>query len=146
MWTWPVDPSCGVSFEDMGLWAQVGFVNLAQKPSLGWWIGLMTLAWALALAADSLLRACLPPCHVNVAACGPCPWVRTLLKLVGLAACGPGLGLVRLADGPAMGLWTWLLGGLACGSSCYLWTCLAPATASRLLGELRTSTCGLGTL
>ena len=35
MWTWPVDPSCGVSFEDMGLWAQVGFVNLAQKTQLG---------------------------------------------------------------------------------------------------------------
>ena len=138
MWTWPVDPSCGVSFEDMGLWAQVGFVNLAQKPSLGWWIGLMTLAWALALAADSLLRACLPPCHVNVAACGPCPWARTLLKLLDLAASGPGLGLVRLADGPTMGLWTWLLVGLAslCGSNCgpscycYLWTCLAPAAVT----------------
>ena len=98
----------------------------------------MTLAWALDLAADSRLWTCLPPCHVNVAACGPCPWVRTLLKLVGLAACGPGLGLVRLADGPTMGLWTWLLVGLAslCGSNCgpscycYLWTCLAPAAVT----------------
>ena len=104
MWTWPVDPSRGVSFEDMGLWAQVGFVNLAQKPSLGEWIGLMTLAWALALAADSLLRACLPPCHVNVAACGPCLRVRAWLLV------DPESALRRLPmDQP----WTWLLVGLA---------------------------------
>ena len=69
----------------------------------------MTLAWALALAADSLLRACLPPCHVNVAACGPCLRARAWLLVDPESAwrslpmdppwaCGPGCSWAWLAD------------------------------------------------
>ena len=77
--------------------------------------------------------------------------LRTLPAGSGLATRGPRIGLAKLAYGPTMGLWTWLLMGLAspccglaCRSSCYLRTCLAPATASKLPEKFWISTRGLG--
>ena len=120
-----------------GLWTQLGFVDLVQEPSLGLWIWLMSLAWDLDLVVDSRLWTCLPPCHVNVAACGPCLRARAWLLVD--------------PESATMGLWTWLLMGLASPcrglayrSSCYLRTCLAPATASKLPEKFWISTRGLG--
>jgi len=64
-------------------------VNLDQKPSFGWWIGLMTLAWALDLAAESRLWTCLPPCHVRTRRREACSWTHH--GLVDVVARGPGL-------------------------------------------------------
>ena len=128
---WPVDPAwvCGP-----GSRTQLGLVDLAYDLSLGFGPGCRQPLVDM-LAALPCERCCL----------------RTLPAGSGLATCGPGIGLAKLAYGPTMGLWTWLLMGLAspccglaCRSSCYLRMCLAPATASKLPEKLWISTRGLG--
>ena len=134
-----------------GLWTQLGFVDLVQEPSLGLWMWLMNLAWDLDLVVDSRLWTCLPPCHVNVAACGPClrarawPLVDPESGLRSLPmdppwACGPGCSWAWLHLAAA-----WLTGPAAtCG---HAWRRPQQASCLRNSGFPRvdpaSSECGL---